>query len=66
MKKTKYFTKGAYWRNSVEVCQEIVIERDEFITSHEIVEIESEDMKVEFVGNNHAVCILRLTYFEPT
>jgi hypothetical protein len=66
MKKTKYFTKHVPWNTPVQGCDELIKEKDKFISKNieRIAKIDSEDLKVEFSGNNHAICILRFTYFE--
>ncbi len=61
MKKTKYFTTLISWNKSIEGCDGIINERDEFINENNISKIDSEDLRVDFCGINRVVCFLRLT-----
>ncbi len=44
---------------------QIINQRDTFLENNNdrIAKIDSEDLRVDSVGNNQAVCIIRLTYF---
>jgi hypothetical protein len=66
MKKTKYFTKHVAWNLPVQGCNELITEKEKFITENKntIAKIDSEDLKVEFCGNNHVICILTFTFYE--
>lgn len=66
MLKTKFFTKFCAWNNPVETCNELIIQKETFINSNKnkIGNIDSEDLKVESTGNNHAICILKISYYE--
>ena len=66
MKITKYFTKHTAWNTPVAACNDLVVEKEEFLTTNkkDIAKIDSEDLKVEFCGNNYCICILKLTYYE--
>lgn len=66
MKKTKYFTRSCNYSTVIKICKDIIIDRNTFLKKNEglITKVDSEDLRVDSVGNNQAVCILRLTYFE--
>jgi hypothetical protein len=66
MKITKYFTQHTAWNAPVDACNNLIEEKEEFLTTNkkDIAKIDSEDLKVEFCGNNHCICILKLTYYE--
>ena len=66
MKITKYFTQQSAWNTPVDVCDQLIKEKEEFLTANKnnIAKIDSEDLKVEFCGNNRCICILKLTYYE--
>lgn len=65
MKKTEYFKKMCTYNNAVQVIDQIIVRRDTFLENNKehIAKVDSEDLRVDSVGNNQAVCIVRLTYY---
>lgn len=65
MKKTVYFKETCVWNNPVQIIDQIIKQKDVFLETNkdEIAKIDSEDLKVYAVGNNHNVCIIKLTYY---
>jgi hypothetical protein len=66
MKKTIYFKKMCNQSNSVQIIDELLVEKEKFLenSKNEIAKIDSEDLRVDSVHTNQSICILRLTYFE--
>ena len=66
MKKTVYFKKKVSWNMVEGGCDDVINQRDQFLATYEpkITKVESEDLRVDFVGNNSGICILRVTYLE--
>lgn len=65
MKKTKYFKKMCSYSNTIQFIDQLISEKETFIGKNtgKIARIDSEDLRVDLVGNNQAICIIRLTYF---
>jgi hypothetical protein len=65
MKKTEYFKKMCSYSITVQTIDEIIEQRDIFLENNKerVAKIDSEDLRVDAVGNNHAICIIRLTYY---
>lgn len=65
MKKTKYFIKHSLWSETDHVCHEIIEQKEDFIEENKetIQDIDSEDLKVEYVGKDYSICILKLSYY---
>jgi len=66
MKKTVYFKKMCSSNNSVQVIDQLLKEKEDFleINKDEIGKIDSEDLRVDQVHQTQSICILRLTYFK--
>lgn len=66
MKKTIYFKKMCNHSNSVQIIDQLLVEKESFLenSKNEIAKIDSEDLRVDSIHQNQSICILRLTYFE--
>ena len=66
MKKTIYFKKACNYANSVQIIDQLLVEKERFLAGnkYKIAKIDSEDLRVDSLQQNRSICILRLTYFE--
>lgn len=65
MRKTKYFKLIGNYNQASNRIDQLVEQRDSFLKENEknIAKIDSEDLKVEYIGNNQCICIITLTYY---
>jgi hypothetical protein len=66
MKKTIYFKKMCNYNNSVQIIDQVLLEKKNFLenSKNKIAKIDSEDLRIDSLQQNQSICILRLTYFE--
>ena len=50
---------------TVQTIDQMIEQRDAFLENNKerIAKIDSEDLRVDSIGNNQAMCIIRLTYY---
>jgi len=63
MKKTEYFISQVQWNQFQSGLDQVKKQRDEFLSANKIGKIIDEDIKVNGVGNNQTIFIIKLTYY---
>ena len=53
------------YNTAVQTIDQMIEQRDTFLENNKerIAKIDSEDLRVDTIGNNQVVCIIRLTYY---
>nr|WP_299207459.1 hypothetical protein [uncultured Brumimicrobium sp.] len=63
MKKTEYFISQVGWNQFQSGLDQVKQKRDEFLSTTKIEKIIDEDIKVNGVGNNQTIFVIKLTYY---